>query len=63
MKPLLLSSAFAAVLSSSGCSPAPSIEAVPVAVTDTEPLGEGIKTLAYALLGASVVITLGRLLR
>lgn len=33
------------------------------AVTDTAPVGEGIKTLAYALLGASVVLTLGRLLR
>lgn len=63
MRPLLLSSAIAAVLSSSGCNPAPPAETVPVAVTDTEPLGEGIKTLAYALLGASVVLTLGRLLR
>ncbi|MCW1922631.1 hypothetical protein OKA05_08700 [Luteolibacter arcticus] len=63
MKPLLLFFAIATVLLFSSCSSAPSPDPVSVAVTDTEPLGEGIKTLAYALLGASVVITLGRLLR
>lgn len=38
-------------------------ETAPVVVTDTEPVGDGLKTLAYAFLGASVVLTLGRLLR
>ena len=63
MKPLLLSCRIAALLSAVGCSSPPPAEAIPVAITDTEPLGEGLKTLAYAFLGASVVLTLGRLLR
>lgn len=34
----------------------------PPPVTDTKPLGDGLKVIGYALLGASVVLTLGRLL-
>ena len=33
-----------------------------VAVTDTKPVGEGLKVLGYALLGGCVVITLGRVI-
>ncbi len=64
MRPSLLAACLAVPLLVGGCSE-PSTEPptpVPV-VTDTEPLGDGLKTLAYAFLGASVVITLGRLLR
>lgn len=35
----------------------------PPVITDTGPVGEGLKTMAYALLGAAVVLVLGRLLR
>jgi hypothetical protein len=35
----------------------------PIPVTDTKPLGDGLKVIGFALIGASVVITLGRLLR
>jgi uncharacterized membrane protein len=60
---LLLLFGLIALLSVSGCASDPQMDRVPVAVTDTKPLGEGLKTLAYAFLGASVVLTLGRLLR
>lgn len=63
MKLFLLLACFAAVLLATGCAEAPAPKSLAPLVTDTKPLGDGIKTLAYALLGASVVITLGRLLR
>lgn len=34
-----------------------------VPVTDTAPVGDGLKTLAFALLGGAVVIVLGGLIR
>jgi hypothetical protein len=39
------------------------VKIAPPIVTDTRPLGEGLKVIGFALLGASVVLTLGRLLR
>ena len=62
MKLHLLILCVAVALLAPGCADVPS-SAPPQYVTDTTPLGEGLKTLAYAFLGASVVITLGRLLR
>lgn len=35
----------------------------PPPVTDTRPVGEGLKVLAYAILGGAVVGVLGRLLK
>jgi hypothetical protein len=35
----------------------------PVAVTDTEPVGERLKVIGFAMLGAVCVIVLGRLIR
>ncbi|MDB6078840.1 MAG: hypothetical protein JWO82_2587 [Akkermansiaceae bacterium] len=32
-------------------------------VTDTRPVGDGLKVVGYAILGGAVVVTLGRLLR
>jgi hypothetical protein len=32
-------------------------------VTDTRPVGEGLKVIGFALLGASVVLVLGKMLR
>lgn len=35
----------------------------PVTVTDTQPVGDGLAVLGFAIVGAAVVIVLGRLLR
>jgi hypothetical protein len=35
----------------------------PPAMPDFTPVGDGLKTLGYAVLGAAVVLTLGRLIR
>lgn len=35
----------------------------PVPVTDTAPVGEGLKVIGYAMLGAACVVVLGRLIR
>jgi hypothetical protein len=35
----------------------------PVPVTDTQPVGEGLKVIGFALLGAAVVGVLGRMLK
>lgn len=67
MKPILLSLVVASGLCAGACSRpgevARAAAPLPPVVTDTAPVGDGIKTFAYALLGASVVLTLGRLLR
>jgi hypothetical protein len=60
---LLLPGCLAVLLLASSCSEPTSRSCPAPSVTDTKPLGDGIKTLAYAFLGASVVLTLGRLLR
>lgn len=60
---LLLPGCLAVLLLSSSCSEPTSRSYPTPVVTDTGPVGEGLKTLAYAFLGASVVLTLGRLLR
>ena len=60
---LLLSGSIALLLLASSCSEVPASPGPPPVITDTTPVGEGLKTLAYAFLGASVVLTLGRLLR
>lgn len=61
MKRLLLFPPLAAlVLLASGCrDEAPP----PPRVPDMAPVGDGMKTLAYAVVGAAVVLTLGRLAR
>lgn len=60
---LLLTGCLALLLLGNSCSEATPRACPAPYVTDTKPLGDGIKTLAYAFLGASVVLTLGRLLR
>lgn len=35
----------------------------PQSVTDTAPVGDGLKVIGYALLGAAVVVVLGRIIR
>jgi hypothetical protein len=34
-----------------------------VPVTDTEPVGEGLKVIGYAMLGAACVVVLGKIIR
>ena len=42
----------------SGSGPPPSVP-----VTDTAPVGDGLKVIGYAMLGAAVVVVLGRMIR
>ena len=59
---LLLLPAAGLVLACASCSePAPDPPAPPV--TDTAPVGDGLKVIGYALLGAAVVCVLGRMIR
>ena len=50
-----------ALVSCSGTDSAP--KAAPVLVTDTKPVGEGLKLIGFAVLGAAVVTVLGKLIR
>jgi hypothetical protein len=34
-----------------------------VPITDTRPVGDGLKVLGFALLGSAVVVVLGRMIR
>jgi hypothetical protein len=65
MKSLLLLSAAGCSLALSSCSEAPP-EATPsppsFVVTDTSPVGDGLKVIGFAMLGAAVVVVLGRML-
>jgi hypothetical protein len=53
----------ALVLACASCGESPSPKPPPVPVTDTRPVGEGLKVIGFAMLGAAVVIVLGRLIR
>lgn len=55
--PLLLIAFFSCV----SCEPAK--EPAPIPVTDTRPLGEGLKVIGFCFLGAMVVLTVGRCFR
>ena len=35
----------------------------PVPVTDTEPIGDGLSVIGYAMLGAACVLVLGKMIR
>ena len=64
MRLLLLPAAgivLACVLCSSCAEPEPGPP--PPTVTDTAPVGDGLKVIGYALLGAAVVGVLGRILK
>ena len=64
MKSLLLLPAAGLVMACASCadSPSPPSPMPPPQVTDTKPVGEGLKVLGYAVLGAAVVCVLGRML-
>ena len=63
-KSLLLSAAgcFMALSSCSEAPPKPSPPPPTVTVTDTAPVGDGLKVIGFAMLGAAVVVVLGRML-
>jgi hypothetical protein len=46
----------------SSCTETPAPKPPPV-ITDTRPFGDGLKVIGYALLGAAVVVVLGRMLK
>jgi hypothetical protein len=47
----------------SSCNEEPAKPAPHVTVTDTKPVGEGLTVIGFAIVGATVVVVLGRLLR
>lgn len=54
----------AAVMTLSSCNDESATNSTPqVAVTDTEPVGAGLTVIGFAIVGAAVVVVLGRLLR
>ena len=62
LKMLLLLPLAGLFMACASCSDSPSTPPPPP-VTDTEPVGEGLKVIGFAMLGAAVVCVLGRLLR
>ena len=65
IKSLLLLSAVGGFMALGSCSEAPPKSPPPpptVTVTDTEPVGDGLKVIGFAMLGAAVVVVLGRML-
>jgi hypothetical protein len=62
MKRSLLLPLAAVLFAASSCKEEP-VKVAPPPVTDVRPLGDGLKVIGFALLGASVVLTLGRLFR
>jgi hypothetical protein len=62
--PILLPLAgLALVLALASCEPSAPPKPPPVTVTDTQPVGEGLKVIGFAMLGAACVVVLGRLIR
>ncbi len=61
---LLPLSAAAALLTLSSCNDEDAVKPPPaVTVTDTQPIGAGLTVVGFAIVGAAVVVVLGRLLR
>lgn len=64
LKKLLLLPVAGVILALSACNDdEANKQAPPVAITDTKPVGEGLAVIGFAIVGAAVVIVLGRLLR
>jgi hypothetical protein len=65
MRSLLLSVYLAVPLLFGACGKAPKPAPPPPQpiVADVKPLGDGLEVIGFAIIGAAVVITLGRLLR
>lgn len=64
LKPLLLLPVAGLFMACASCAESQSKPTPPPPpVTDTRPVGEGLKVIGFAMLGAAVVCVLGRLLR
>lgn len=63
LKKLLLLPAAGAFMACASCSGSTSSAPPPPPVTDTKPVGEGLKVIGFAMLGAAVVVVLGRMLK
>jgi hypothetical protein len=63
LKKLLLLPVAGVILALSSCNGDEAKHAPPVTVTDTEPVGDGLAVIGFAIVGAAVVVVLGRLLR
>ncbi len=61
-KTLMLPALAVCVLAGASCAPDDSSSCRPT-VTDTRPVGQGLKIIGFALLGAAVVGVLGRMIR
>ena len=61
LKPLLLLPVAGLFLACASCGES-SPQPPPPPVTDTQPVGEGLKVIGFAMLGAAVVGVLGRML-
>ena len=61
-KTLLLPALAACVLSGASCSQSDPSPYRPT-ITDTRPVGQGLKVIGFAMLGAAVVGVLGRMIR
>ena len=63
LKPLLLLPIAGLFLACASCGESPALEPPPIPVTDTKPVGEGLKVIGFAMLGAAVVVVLGKMIR
>lgn len=50
------------VLATSACTEEEPPPRQPTIVTDTRPVGQGLKVIGFAMLGAAVVVVLGRIM-
>ena len=62
MKKLLLLPVAGVFMACASCGESPSSAPPPPPVTDTKPVGDGLKVIGFAMLGAAVVVVLGRML-
>ena len=64
LRTLLLLPVAAACMALNSCNEEDAPKPAPqVTVTDTEPVGAGLTVIGFAIVGAAVVVVLGRLLR
>lgn len=63
LKKLLLLPVAGVILAISSCNGDEAKHTSSVSVTDTKPVGDGLAVIGFAIVGAAVVIVLGRLLR
>ncbi|MES2658863.1 MAG: hypothetical protein V4689_09605 [Verrucomicrobiota bacterium] len=63
IKILFIIPAAGMLLTLGACEPSASKLPPPPIVTDTAPVGDGLKVIGFAVLGAAVVCVLGRMVR